>query len=302
MFLGRLLPDRFMGGTMRLQQDEVNAEMTGFAEQLGLDSVAAALGIIRIVNASMAKAIRAVSLERGHDPKEFCLFSFGGASGLHCCELAGELSIKKIIVPARAGILSAQGMVFAEPTLDYMQTLFLVGDELETKVLGDRMKTLVTQGLQEAKPIMRDGRKSDITIEKYLNLRYQGQSYEIRIPYEKNFIELFHQAHEHNFGYSLPDSPLELVSIQCSIKVNRTKRALPRIMTDRNKKVLPVSEHTVHFEHGPEKVQVFNRNDVTTGSILAGPALIVDNYTTILLPSSFKLEVDELQNIHMEKL
>jgi N-methylhydantoinase A len=302
IFLGRLLPDRFMGGTMRLQQDEVNAEMTGFAEKLGLDPVAAALGIIRIVNASMAKAIRAVSLERGHDPKEFCLFSFGGASGLHCCELAGELSIKKIIVPARAGILSAQGMVFAEPTLDYMQTLFLVGDELETKVLGDRMKTLVTQGLQEAKPIMRDGRKSDITIEKYLNLRYQGQSYEIRIPYEKNFIELFHQAHEHNFGYSLPDSPLELVSIQCSIKVNRTKRALPRIMTDRNKKVLPVSEHTVHFEHGPEKVQVFNRNDVTTGSILAGPALIVDNYTTILLPSSFKLEVDELQNIHMEKL
>ena len=302
LFLGRLLPDRFMGGTMRLKKDKVNAEMTVFAEQSGLNPVAAALGIIRIVNASMAKAIRAVSLERGHDPKEFCLFSFGGASGLHCCELAKELSVKKIIIPARAGILSAQGMVFAEPTLDYMQTLFLVGNELKTKVLATKMKTLVNQGLQEAEPIIRDGRKSDITIEKYLNLRYQGQSYEIRIPYEKNFIELFHQAHEHNFGYSLSDSPLELVSIQCSIKVNRAKRALPRIMPDQNNKVSPASEHTVHFEHGIEKVQVFDRNDIITGVMLAGPALIVDNYTTILLPSSFKLEVDELQNIHMEKL
>ena len=143
---------------------------------------------------------------------------------------------------------------------------------------------------------------SEISIEKYLNLRYQGQSYEIRIPYEKNFIELFHQAHEHNFGYSLSDSPLELVSIQCSIKVNRTKRALPRIMPGQNNKVSPAGEHTVHFENGPEMVKVFNRNEIATGVILAGPALVVDNYTTILLPSGFKLEVDELQNIHMEKV
>jgi N-methylhydantoinase A len=102
LFLGRLLPERFMGGTMRLQQEKVNTSMSIFAEQLRLDPVIAALGIIRIVNASMAKAIRAVSLERGYDPKEFSLFSFGGASGLHCCELARELSIKKIIIPARA--------------------------------------------------------------------------------------------------------------------------------------------------------------------------------------------------------
>jgi N-methylhydantoinase A len=299
LYLGRLLPDRFMGGTMPLHQEEVNVVMQIFAEQLGLDPVAAALGIIRIVNASMAKAIRAVSLERGYDPKEFCLFSFGGASGLHCCELARELSIKKIVIPDRAGILSAQGMVFANPTLDYMQALFLVGEELQSPVLADRMTTLVNKGLEEAKTILKDGNKTDITVEKFLNLRYQGQSYEIRIPHEKNFIELFHQAHEHNFGYSLADSPLELVSIQCSIKVDRTKRELPSKTPAQNTKVLPVGEHTVYFEHGSENVQVFNRSDMTTGTTLAGPALLVDDYTTIFLPSSFSLDVDELQNIIM---
>ncbi|MFC1826954.1 hydantoinase/oxoprolinase family protein [Thermodesulfobacteriota bacterium] len=297
LFLGRLLPDRFMGGAMLLQQEEVNEAMTEFAEQLGLDPVETALGIIRIVNASMAKAIRAVSLERGHDPKEFCLFSFGGASGLHCCELARELSIRKIIIPARAGILSAQGMVFAEPALDYMQTLFLLGNELQSPVLANRMKILVDKGLEEAKTIARNDRKSDINIEKFLNLRYQGQSYEICIPYEKNFMELFHRAHEQNFGYRLEEKPLELVSIQCSIKVNRSKRDLPRIASARNKKILPVGEHAVYFTHDPEQVQVFNRSDMTAGVTLAGPALVVDNYTTILLPSSFDLAVDELQNI-----
>ena len=297
LFLGRLLPDRFMGGAMRLQQEEVNTTMTGFADQLGLDPVATALGIIRIVNASMAKAIRTVSLEKGHDPKEFSLFSFGGASGLHCCELARELSIKKIIIPARAGILSAQGMVFAKPTLNEMQTLFLVGKELHSPVLANKMKTMVDKGLKKAKTIIKESGGNNINIEKFLNLRYQGQSYEICIPYKKDFSELFHLAHEQNFGYRLEEKPLELVSIQCSIRVNRTQKKLPRKTQERIRKNLPIVEHLVYFEHEPEKVPVFDRSDMTTGFTLVGPALVVDNYTTILLPSSFALEVDELQSI-----
>jgi N-methylhydantoinase A len=141
LFLGRLLPDRFMGGTMQLKKKKVDIAMNKLAKQLGLAPVEAALGIIRIVNASMAKAIRAVSLERGYDPKEFCLFAFGGASGLHCCEIARELAIHKINIPARAGILSAQGMVFAEPTFDYIQALFLRGKELNANVLANTMNT-----------------------------------------------------------------------------------------------------------------------------------------------------------------
>jgi N-methylhydantoinase A len=297
LFLGRLLPDRFMGGAMVLHKEKVITAMSELAKRLGLEPVAAALGIIRIVNASMAKAMRAVSLERGYDPKEFFLFAFGGASGLHCCELARELTVHKIIIPARAGILSAQGMVFADPTLDYLQALFLRGKELCTPVLADTMDTLVNKGCAEAKALCSNGHPADIHVFRFLNLRYHGQSYELSIPYEKNFIELFHQFHEHNFGYRLEDTPLELVSIQCTLKVNREKQPLPRQKKSARRKIKPFREQSVYFDCIPVRVPVFDRADMAAGLTLAGPALIVDNYTTILLPASFSLEVDELHNL-----
>ncbi|KPK36312.1 MAG: hypothetical protein AMK70_02780 [Nitrospira bacterium SG8_35_1] len=297
LFLGRLLPDRFMGGAMRLQKKKVDSAMQKLAGQLGLDPVDAALGIIRIVNASMAKAIRAVSLERGYDPKEFCLFAFGGASGLHCCELAVELGIQKIAIPARAGILSAQGMVFAEPALDAMQALFLRGKELQGQILTENMKNLVDKCLDEARTLCRKEEQADFVISRFLNLRYHGQSYELSIPYEKNFIELFHQAHEHNFGYRLEDAPLELISIQCSVKVKRSKSALPREKMADCKKPKPLSLQPIHFGCTPFRAPVYKRADMAAGLTLAGPALVIDNYTTILLPESFSLDVDELHNI-----
>ncbi len=297
LFLGRLLPDRFMGGTMVLHKEKVIAAMSELAKRLGLEPVAAALGIIRIVNASMAKAMRGVSLERGYDPKEFSLFAFGGASGLHCCELARELAVHKIIIPARAGILSAQGMVFADPTLDYLQALFLRGKELHSPVLADTMGALVNKGRAEAKALCTSGHAADIHVFRFLNLRYQGQSYELSIPYEKNFIELFHQVHAHNFGYRLEDTPLELVSIQCTLKVKREKQPLPRQKKTAHRKFKPFSEQPVYFDRIAVKAPVFYRADMDAGSTLAGPALVVDNYTTILLPASFSLEVDELHNL-----
>lgn len=297
LFLGRLLPHQFMGGTMQLKRKMVDRAMGKLAKQLAIDPVAAALGIIRIVNASMAKAIRAVSLEKGYDPKEFSLFAFGGASGLHSCELARELAIQKIVIPARAGILSAQGMVFADPVLDYMQAIFLRGKELNTPVLAAAMKTLVNKGLAETKALCRKEAPADIDISRFLNLRYQGQSYELSIPYEKDFIELFHREHEHNFGYRLQNAALELVSIQCSVKINRKKQALPRQKKGTPRKIKPLLEQPVYFEHSPVKTPVFKRGDMETGATLTGPALVVDNYTTILLPDSFFLEVDELHNL-----
>jgi N-methylhydantoinase A len=297
LFLGRLLPRRFMGGAMPLQEKKVKKAMDKLAKRLGLDPVTAALGIIRIVNASMAKAIRAVSLERGFAPKEFCLFAFGGAAGLHCCELARDLAIPRIVIPARAGILSAQGMVFADPSLDYMQTLFLRGRELDSPVLADAMKNVVNKGIEEAKTLCRDRSIADIHVSRFLNLRYEGQSYELTIPFEKNFIERFHRAHEHNFGYSLEDASLELVSIQCSVKVRREKHPLPRQEVKEGRQIKPLGKQLVYFDNAQIRVPVISRADMRAGLTLAGPALIVDNYTTILLPASFSLAVDELHNL-----
>lgn len=297
LYLGRLLPEKFMGGTMQLQEKEVAAAMNQLAKTLGLKPAAAAQGIIRIVNASMAKAIRRVSLEKGYDPKEFSLFAFGGASGLHCCELAMELGINRIVIPARAGILSAQGMVFAEPTIDYLQSLFLRDNELDTSILSERMESLFARGIADAQSLNRNSTRDRIRVSGFLNLRYRGQSYELSIPYRKNFKELFHRAHEQNFGYRLEDVPLELVSIQCVVKIKRDMQPLPRLAKKTGKKVEPAGEQVVHFDRSPSLAPVYDRAGMSPGACLSGPALIVDNYTTILLPAGFSLEVDEFLNI-----
>lgn len=300
LFLGRLLPEKFMGGTMRLYKEKVGAAMSRLARELNLDALAVALGIIRIVNASMAKAIRAVSLERGYAPQEFSLFAFGGASGLHCCELARELAMGSIVIPARAGILSAQGMVFADPVLDFMHALFLRGEELASPVLPEAMDSLVVRGLTEAEKLGGKGDPDRTAVHRFLNLRYQGQSYELSVPYRDNFQEMFHRLHDHNFGYRLDKTPLELVSIQCSVTVRRPKRSLPKGNKAAHFKAAPYKEQEVFFDETPVMVPVFDRAEMGTGATVSGPALIVDNYATVLLPESFSLEVDTLHNLVIE--
>jgi len=299
LFLGRLLPDYFMGGSMKLESATVRKAMGKLAKQLDLEPVDAALGIIRIVNASMAKAIRAVSLERGYDPQEFSLFPFGGASGLHCCELASELLIRKIVIPARAGILSAQGMVFADPTFDCMQALFLSGDELQSPRLAQSFEQLISRGVQEAGLLSNN--KDDLQISGFLNLRYQGQSYELSIPYEKNFTELFHHEHEHRFGYRIEEKPLELVSIQCSIRVIKEKMSLPRKNSTESKMPVPTRDTVIHFDKGKTSVPVYDRKSFACGQQISGPALIVDDYITVLLTEEFTLQVDPLLNLLLER-
>jgi N-methylhydantoinase A len=159
------------------------------------------------------------------------------------------------------------------------------------------MRNLADRCLAGIGSLRRNGDLNDTVITEFLNLRYQGQSYELSIPYEKNFQELFHRLHEQNFGYRLDDTPLELVSIQCSITVRRQKPLLPRQKEAELKKLRPQQQQPVYFERIPLKVPVFNRIDLASGSNFEGPALIADNYTTIILPESFSLEVDELHNI-----
>jgi N-methylhydantoinase A len=299
LFLGRLLPDYFMGGVMPLDSKAVVKAMVDLAKQLNLDPVDAALGIIRIVNASMTKAIRAVSLERGYDPQEFSLFAFGGASGLHCCDLASELLIKKIVIPARAGILSAQGMVFAEPTMDFMQALFLSGPELDSPRLEQSFDRLYKKALLEAGVLCNN--RHDLHVSGFLNLRYHGQSYELCIPYEKNFIELFHQEHEHRFGYRIEDKPLELISIQCSIRIRKDKIPLPRKKGTGPVTPVPSSDTLIYFGKESIRVPVYDRKSLTTGQQINGPALIVDDYITVLLTQEYGLQVDTLLNLVLER-
>ncbi len=248
LFLGRLLADRFLGGAMPLHAERVTRKMNELASRLGLSARQTALGIIRLVNVGMAKAIRAVSLERGHDPKEFTLFSFGGASGLHCCELAGELGISEIVVPARAGILSAQGMVMADPALDASRSLFLRGKEIDRAILDEHFALLAAEQKKELLHLCRSGR---VTTERFVDIRYQGQSFELTVPFAEHFTEKFHALHEQQFGYSLPAAPLEVVAIRCTVSLVRPKQALPQAAEQSSHEPKPMSSGRLFSRAAP---------------------------------------------------
>jgi N-methylhydantoinase A len=303
LYLGRLLEDNFLGGEMRLDRRKIEKYMADIAQHLSLDTHSTALGVVRIVNASMTKAIRAVSLERGHDPKEFVLFCFGGASGLHCCELSRELGIRKIVVPARAGILSAQGMVFSEPTVDFMQSLFLSGETFDNDILTKEIEDLTRKGLSEVASLFQDSHDEqmlDCRTQCFLNMRYKGQSYELTIPFEHDFYELFHQAHDHAFGYRLDDKPLEMTSIQCIITMKRQQLKLPK--EKRSLSVTSGPDHytKVWFAEGEKEIPIHIVRSLVPGKRLVGPALLVDDYTTVLLTPDFSLEVDGLCNLVLQ--
>ncbi|MBW2522346.1 MAG: hypothetical protein JRD64_06535, partial [Deltaproteobacteria bacterium] len=161
--------------------------------------------------------------------------------------------------------------------------------------------TLVAKGLAEAEKLGRAEDPGRTAVTRFLNLRYQGQSYELSVPYGEDFQEHFHRVHEHNFGYRLDNTPLELISIQSSVMVRRPQRPLPRAKKKARCKAVPYTEQELFFGENPVRVPVFDRAEMVAGATLSGPALVADNYTTVLLPASFSLEVDTFHNLVIER-
>jgi len=294
LYLGRLLADNFLGGEMILHYSKVEEKLENLAQSLSLTAVETALGILRIVNIGMVKAVRAVSLERGYVPKEFALFSFGGASGLHCCDMASELGISKIVIPDRAGILSAQGMVMSEPTLDSSKSLFLTGEDITTQKMEASFFEMEEKLTLQMQNLCNDG---TLIVERFLDLRYKGQSYEISVIYTDNFREEFHASHEHHFGYKLPDIPLELVSIRSTVKIGNRDCVFPRQAIKKGHQPEEEGRVNIIFDGGGRSVPFYQRKSLSPGNSLQGPALIIDNYTTILVQFNFEMAVDPLLNI-----
>lgn len=296
LFLGRI-PDRLLGGEMTLNRQRSRMHLKGLATRLSLSPLQCALGIIRIVNAGMVKAVRAVSVERGHNPKDFTLFSFGGASGLHCCELAEELGIRKIIVPARAGILSAQGMVLSDPSLDFTHTFFLEAPSPDHPALLAAFEDLEVKARKRATELS----LKNAVIEKSLDLRYSGQSYELTLAFSRDFIEAFHNRHRKLFGYCLEDTAMELVSIRLTIRSMHAKPELPTLPLTSAGPPIAEQKSPIYHPDGKQRLtEVYRRPSLLPGQHLKGPALIVDDFTTIFITENFNLLTDQKLNLLLD--
>src|SRR5215471_1210015 len=211
--LGRL--EALLGGSLRIDKSRAVEAVDRIAKQLKLDRAAAAAGILRVANANMERAIRVVSVERGHDPRDFALVAFGGCGGLHACEIARELGIRTVLVPEHAGALSALGMLLADRVRDYAAGVLGRADVEAAFAKLERRARRESPGAE---------------IERSADLRYRGQSYELNVPWADAdaAVARFHREHAKLYGYSNPGRDVEIVTIRVRARMRTAKPKLAR--------------------------------------------------------------------------
>ncbi len=312
LILGRLVPDQFLGGRLTLDRKRVEDLASGVAGQIGAGIQDAALGIIRVVNSNMERAIRTISLERGYDPREFTLIPFGGAGPMHCCDLAQELAIPRILVPARPGILSALGVAIADVVKDYSRTVMLRGGDVDRARLEEEfsgMEGLARQELSgEGLPV------DQMEVRRFVDVRYVGQSFELTIDYpaaprsgttrrdlRQAIGESFYRAHLRRFGYADRNQPVEIVNLRLKLELEVEKLELtPADPGPSDPSSAQTGEAQVVFSQGVTTAALYQRDQLHCGHLISGPALILQMDTTIVLPPGWNAEVDPLGNLLLE--
>ncbi|MFW6097784.1 MAG: hydantoinase/oxoprolinase family protein [Chloroflexota bacterium] len=307
LVLGRLDADRFLGGSMRLNGDVAREALQALAQRIGAVSAqAAAWDVVRVANATMERAIRRISVERGFDPRDFALVAFGGAGPLHACELAHNLRIPRVLVPPAPGVLSALGMLVADPTRDYSQTVLrpLERDGLNSW-LDEGFEPLLARAVAEMKG---EGfGEQELRLFASLDLRYEGQSHELTVPYEMGssagVAEQFDGAHERRYGYRRQGAPVEVVNLRLSAVAPGTPLPLPRgeapATADAGGAL--VEFKPVWFGGKERQTALYDRSRLQAGQQFEGPSIVFQYDSTTVVPPAWSVRVDEYENLLIER-
>ena len=318
LMLGRLRTDHFLGGRLTLDLPRARGLMESLAAQLGLGEQQAALGILRVVNANMERAIRAISLERGYDPRHFTLVPFGGAGPVHGCELAQELGIPRVLIPARPGILSALGVAIADVVKDYSRTVMLRGADLDRTRLEEEFHgmeglaraELDQEGLARAE-LDQEGLPADrMKARRFLDVRYVGQSFELTVDYPTSrasrspdglaraISDSFYRAHLQRFGYADRAEPVEIVNLRLKLDLVVDKPDLQLENTqETDLSQARIATVRVVFRDGELDTPLYHRDLLGNGNRIEGPALVVQLDTTTVVPPGWHGEVDVQGNL-----
>ncbi|AAC06888.1 hydantoinase/oxoprolinase family protein [Aquifex aeolicus] len=297
LFLGRLVPEHFLGGEMKLYPELLEEPFKEMAKKIGLAPTELAEGIIKVANSSMERAIRKVSVERGYNPEEFALFSFGGAGGLHAVLLAKSLNIPKVIIPRNPGLLSAVGMLFADIVKDKVTTVMLKEEEAKPETLEKLFLLMEEKVLSEMEGEGFPPEK--VFVERFLDVRYKGQSYEITIPFGENFKETFEKEHERLYGYAHRGRKIEIVNLRIKATGIKEKPPLKEFKErgDKYPKDAILGEREVVFEGRLETFKVLDREKLVYGNVIDFPAIVVEYSSTTLIPPYATAEVDRYGNL-----
>jgi|Deesub1362A_J573_1020465.scaffolds.fasta_scaffold03290_2 N-methylhydantoinase A len=306
LLLGRLPTEGFLGGRMALEEGAAREALQRLAREAGLVSPGgmsaaqqAALGMVQVVDAAMARALRVISVERGHDPRRFTLVCFGGAGGLHATQLARQLGIPRVLFPPMAATLSAFGMLAAQVVKDEVRTVMLPGDT-PLGTLQDHLRPMLRRAQAE---MAAEGLVGDqVQYIPLADLRYQGQGYELTVPLNAALLDSFHHLHQRAYGHSDPGAPVEIVNLRL-----QALGSLPRPQLraespgDPDPSAARFDRRPVVLEGGAQREVDFYRGQaLRPGHRLRGPALLLYPDTTLLLLPGDRAEVDGRRNVVVE--
>jgi N-methylhydantoinase A/oxoprolinase/acetone carboxylase beta subunit len=294
LLLGRLDPEFFLGGRMALDSERTREVARGLAGKFKLSIAELAEGIVRVANANMERALRVVSVARGHDPREFALLGFGGAGGMHACEMAERLEIPTIIVPRYAGVLSALGMLLADVTKDYTTSVLRRSDSITLAGLGKRFKSLVEAAKRD---LENEGfSRGRQVIERLVDVRYVGQSHELTLAFSGDYRCEFDRRHEQLYGYSSPDRPTEIVNLRVKASGITEKPDLPQ-SRERVARATPTSVRPARFNGRMLPTAFYRWDHLTAGADASGPAVVTGGEATAVIPPGFVFRVDRFGNL-----
>ena len=309
LVLGRIDAEYFLGGGIRLVKDgAVQAVRERIGNPLGLGLEEAALGILTIANYNMSLAVRAVSVEKGYDPRDCVLVASGGGGPLHAGAIAKELSVPRVVIPPMPAHFSAWGMLLADLKHDYVQTCLRELSETSGRELAgwfaplekQAMETLISEGAKEKNTIMR----------RFLDMRYRGQEYTLPVPLTENLRRLgelasirsrFNALYQEHYGHSAPEEPVVIVNLRLTAigaAANRLSLRASFQKDDKGKKGL--RQVTFDGAQGPVLCPIFLRSGLSAGERLQGPAVVEEIGSTILIYPGDAASVNQLGHLSIE--
>ena len=313
LILGRLNPDFFLGGKMKLSRDAaVDAVNEHVARPLKLAVTEAAFGMVEIANAHMIEALRLVSVQRGLDPREFALVAFGGAGALHANAIARELDIPEVIIPLSPGVSSALGLLLADIQHDFARTYLKTLSRVDLDFVNRTFTAFEQEGrrLLTAEGVPQDRQ----TFVREIDMRLTGQSFELKIPVPGTALERehvkalesqFHEFHERTYGHCSPGEPVEFVSLRLTargiIPKPRMRRSQPIDGSNFAERRPQKGHRDVCFDpgDGPVKTPIYDRYKLTAGTKIPGPAVLEEFDSTVLIHPGHRGTVDEFGSVHI---
>lgn len=292
LVLGRLRPNAFLGGAMKLDYTKALEAIEQLAIKLDMDAIALAKGIVALAEHQMVRALNGISIQKGYDPGEFLLCCFGGAGGMHVCSLAEQMRINKAIVPINSGVLSAFGMLSAPRQRQFTHTYIRPWTNLDQGEIEHHFQTMETAGYQEL--LKEHVEPEEIQIERSVDLRYQGQSFTLNIAWTDEADRAFENKHASQYGHRL-NNEVEIVNLCVSLKAPGKVSSLPNFVA---KDATPASYADLPGES--QTIPVYDREGLPVGTRIAGPAIITETVSTTWLAENWQLEVDANGNLRLQ--